>query len=83
MARAEADAIFTGRVEVQPSMAAYAKVKNKEGFETALVSNLIRQIPAPINDAGFRKGFDPNDSLIVVLQHEIALHNGLIVFMNQ
>jgi hypothetical protein len=57
--------------------------QNKEGFETALVSNLIRQIQAPINDAGFGKGFDPNDSPMVMLHHEIALPNGLIVFMNQ
>jgi dynein heavy chain len=44
---------------------------------------LIGQIPAPINDTGSEKRFNPNDSLRIVLHHEIALHNGLIVFMNQ
>jgi hypothetical protein len=79
----EADAIFARLVEVQPTNAAHAKVKNKEGFEAALVLNLIGQIPASINDAGFEKRFNPNDSLIVVLHHEITLYNDLIAFMNQ
>jgi hypothetical protein len=79
----EADAIYTRLVEVQPTNAAHAKVKNKEGSEAALGLNLIGQIPAPINDTGFEKRFHPNDSLMVVLHHEIALHNGVIVFMNQ
>jgi hypothetical protein len=40
---------------MQLTIAAHAKVNNKKAFEAALVSNLIGQIPAAINDAGFKQ----------------------------
>jgi hypothetical protein len=40
---------------VQLTIAADAKVNNKEAVEAALGSNLIGQIPASINDPGFKQ----------------------------
>jgi hypothetical protein len=40
---------------VQLTLAAHAKVSSKEAFEAAFVLNLIGQIPASRNDAGFKQ----------------------------
>jgi hypothetical protein len=51
MTRTEGATIFAGLVEEQPIMTARVDVDGEELFETALLSNLIGQIPASINDA--------------------------------
>jgi hypothetical protein len=55
VARTKAIAIFAGLREMQQIIAARAKVKSKEAFEAALLSNLIGQIPASTNDAYFKE----------------------------
>jgi hypothetical protein len=82
-ARTEGAAIFAGLKEVQLTIAAHAKVNSKEAFEAILVSNLIEQSPAHINDVDFKKRFDPTDSRMIAFHHEITLYPGLIAFMNQ
>jgi hypothetical protein len=53
--RTEGAMIFAGLAEVQPIMAARVDADGEEVLETALLSNLIGQIPASINDAGFKQ----------------------------
>jgi hypothetical protein len=77
-ARNEAMRIFASLIEVQPTLVAASDSISEEQFALNLVEQLISQIPAQFNIFNFKKKFDLEDTINIVLHHEILLYNKLL-----
>ena len=77
-ARNEANRIFASLIEVQPTLVAASDSISEEQFAINFVESLLKQVPQPFNLHSFLNRFDVQDTINIVLHHEILLYNKLL-----
>ena len=77
-ARNDALSIFNSMIEIQPTVISLSDQITEEQYALNLVNTIYAEIPSPINAKQFEKEFDLQDTINMVLYHEVLLYNQLL-----